>query len=65
MPKLGTSSNPRRIHTVDNELSSDGKLLFGKENVNGTWKVIRNNNDLKFYCRESGSYVYKGGFTTT
>jgi len=43
-------------------LLSAGIIYFGDSDTDGTWKIMRDGNDLKFYRRESGSYVYKGGF---
>ena len=41
------------------QLPSGGAIYLGDENTNGTWKIVRNGNNLSVYRRESGTYVRK------
>lgn len=40
-------------------LSSTDALYFGEASTNGTWRIIRDGNNLNFERRESGTYVKK------
>lgn len=44
------------------EIPSDGRLSFGDDDQNGTWKISRSGNDLLQSRRESGTYTEKSRF---
>jgi len=48
--------------TTDFVGASTTALYFGDPATDGTWRIVRNGNDLEFQRRESGSYVSKGSF---
>ncbi len=54
-------SDPSSLLDVagDLELSSSGAIYWGDPNTNGSWRVLRDGNDLAIERRESGSWVTK------
>lgn len=43
----------------DIETGSGDAFYFGDPSTDGTWRIVRNGNDLSFERRESGTYVFK------
>jgi hypothetical protein len=49
--------------TIDSDgviVASDDAFYIGAKATDGTWRIVRNGNDLEIQRRESGSYVMKG-----
>lgn len=44
------------------EIEADGRISFGDDEVNGTWKISRSGDDLLQERRESGTYTEKSRF---
>jgi hypothetical protein len=62
---IGLNDPTSRLE-VDGDLEIDGNgsvgddaFYFGDPDTNGTWRIIRDGDDLSFERRESGSWVFK------
>jgi len=51
------------IDRSDVELSSTSAYYLGDPTTDGTWRFVRNGNDLVIERLESGTFVSKGSFT--
>lgn len=49
-----------RIYAKDIVMKSTGVIYFGAKTTEGTWKKVREGNDLVFYRYESSTWVEKG-----
>jgi len=59
----GSNDEYARMSAVGVEIQSDDAYYLGDENVDGTWRFVRNGTDLQVELRESGTYNSKGSFT--
>ena len=57
------SNSPITWTPITLVMSATDALYFGEASTNGTWRAIRDGNNLNFERRESGTYVKKGAFT--
>ena len=57
---IGTST-PSSILDVDGDIETGdaNAFYFGDPSTDGTWRIVRDGNDLSFERRESGTYVFK------
>jgi len=45
------------------ETSDAGAVYLGDKDTDGTWRFVRNVNNLEVQLREAGTYNSKGSFT--
>lgn len=56
----GDFANSKILFNADISIQSTQAFYFGDEGTDGTWKIVRNGDNLEFLRRESGNYVSKG-----
>ena len=47
----------------DIRLYNASNIYLGDSSTNGSWRIVRNGNNLSFQRREAGSWVEKGSFS--
>jgi hypothetical protein len=60
---LSISNNTKKLVTDTVEQLDVGFYYFGDPNINGTWRIGRDGNNLTYQRLESGTWVTKSSIT--